>query len=152
MPTEIDLFREFIIANGEYSLGKPASAEEIAAFEAKYNVRLPQDVLEYFLKINGISYFGGFIALEAIDKWGLITDQGYDPEYVNKYVPDTQLYIRFGNYDISVWDWLIQLDSNPNAETPIFVLHEKFTKIANSFSDFLQKFRTDSPEDLLGYS
>jgi hypothetical protein len=152
MPSEIDLFREFIVGEKDYTLEQSATEQEIAAFERTYNVHLPDDVREYFLKINGIYLNGGFIALDPLEKWCLITERGYSSGYVRENVPDAHQYFQFGNYDISVWAWLIELDSDANADTPIFVLHEKLTKIADNFTDFLQKYRTGSPEDLLGYS
>lgn len=151
MPSEIDIFHEFIAASDEYAFEEPTTEQEIAKFETKYNILLPDDVREYFLKINGIYLNGGFIALEPLERWSLITERGFSPEYVSKHVSNDYQYFQFGNYDISVWVWLIQLNGNPNAETPVFVLYEKLTKIADNFSDFLRKFRTDSPLDLLGY-
>jgi hypothetical protein len=156
MPTEIDLFHEFMAADQEYSkygLGQPATEGEITDFEARYNIHLPEDVREFFLKVNGINPHGGFISLKPLNEWDLMANNKYyQPEYIGQYVSDIDRYFEFGNYDILVWHWIIKLDADPNAETPVFVLYEKFTKIADNFSDFLRKFRTESMNDLLGYS
>ncbi len=152
MTSEVEIFRTFIAAEKDYALGQPTDEQEIANFETKYKVRLPNDVKEYFLKINGASMHGGFIALEPLDQWGLMAEWQFGGAKIDKWIPEVNKYFRFGNYDISVWHWIIKLDSDPNAETPVFVLYENFTQIADSFSNFLQKFRTESAEDLLGYS
>ena len=157
MPNEIDLFREFIAGEKDYALGQPATEQEIAAFEAKYNIRLPDDVREYFLKINGINGMDtdGFISIEPLKKWCLVTEYQnsfYTPESLGRDIPDADTYFRLGHYDISVWDWFIKLDTNQNTETPVYVYYEKLTKIADNFSEFLKKFRTESTDDILGYS
>jgi hypothetical protein len=150
MPSEIDLFREYIQTQKDVELGQPTTEQEIAAFEARYGVKLPADVKEYFLKINGVYISGGFIRLEALSELSPIIEYKYaNAEYISRKLEDSARYFRFGGYDISVWEWLIRLDSNADTDNPIIVVHENVTKIADSFSDFLQKYRSDDPESLL---
>lgn len=158
MLSEIDVFREYAMTQSDMMLGEPATEGEIADFEAKYGVKFPADIREFFLKINGVYVDGGFIAIEPLGEWCLASEYGnYSPQYFIKYfrevlAEDADQYFHFGNYDISVWDWFIKLNANPEAETSIIVVHEKTTKIADSFTNFLQKYRTNAPESLLGYS
>lgn len=150
--SEIDIFREYASTQEDMTLGEPASEEEIAEFEARYGVKLPADVREYLLKINGAYESGGYIALEPLSEWCLILEYEYaNPENIRWKLPEAHTYFRFGSYDILVWDWLIKLDSNPDNETPIVVIYEKATQIANNFSEFLQKYRIHNPLSLLGY-
>ena len=96
MTSEIEIFRTFIATDNDYALGQSATEQEIANFEAKYKVSLPDDVKEYFLKLNGASCHGGFIALEPLDEWVLMADYKYStPEYFNQFVSDTSKYFRF---------------------------------------------------------
>lgn len=74
-----------------------------------------------------------------------------NPKFITEKLEDAERYFRFGGYDILVWEWVIKLDSNSDTDTPVIVLYEKATKIANSFSEFLQKYRVNDPESLLGY-
>ncbi len=152
MPSEIDLFLEYIKTQEEDVIGHPATEQEIAEFEARHGVNLPADVREYFLKINGINPEGSFITLEALNKWVLMVESGFTiPEYIIEQLGDADKYFRFGGYDISVWDWFIRLDSDSVTEPSVVVLfqYHKAKKIASSFSEFLQKYRIDDPISLL---
>ena len=155
--SEIDIFREYTLTQSDIELGESATEQEIADFETKYGIKFPADVREFFLKINGVYEGGGFVAIEPLAEWCLATEyDNYSPEYYREYfgemgTEDTDQYFHFGNYDISVWDWYIKLNADPEAGNPIVVIHEKKTKIAENFTEFLQKYRISDPESLLGY-
>lgn len=151
VPSEVDTFREYVSKQADTYLGQPAAEQEIAEFEARYGVKLPADVREYFLKINGVYVSGGFITLEALSKWSLIVEYEYgNPEHIKQILDEAEKYFRFGSYDILVWDWLIKLGSNPDVETPIVVIHGSATKVADNLTDFFQKYHVMDPESLLG--
>ena len=155
--SEIDIFRESAPTQSDIELGEPATEQEIADFETQYGIQFPADVREYFLKINGVYQGGGFVAIEPLGEWCLATEFGdYSAEFYKEYfgemgTKDAGQYFHFGNYDISVWDCYIKLNADPEAGNPIVVIHEKKTKIAENFTDFLQKYRISKPERLLGY-
>jgi SMI1 / KNR4 family (SUKH-1) len=152
MTSEIDLFREHMIKKG-YKLGQPATEAEIVAFEADYEIVFPTDVREYFLKINGVDDGGGFIELEPLGEWCLLAEYEYSGISSIRLIlkEETDLYFRFGHYDISVWDWSIRLDSNSSTETPIIVTFRSAEKVVDNFTEFLHKWRTtDSAANLLG--
>jgi hypothetical protein len=69
--SEIDIFRQFALTQADIELGQPATEQQIADFEACYNIKFPADIREYFLKINGVYQSGGFITLEALKDWCL---------------------------------------------------------------------------------
>ena len=154
MPSEIDIFREYVGTRAD--LGTVATEYEIDQFEARYNIKFPPDIREYFLKINGVYEFGGFITIRALCDWRLWSEneQGYDPPYISRILSEldqTGQYFCFGSYDFLVWDWLIRLDTDSTTSSPVFVTYEVVTKLADSFTEFLQKYRMNEPESLLGY-
>jgi hypothetical protein len=67
MPGEIDLFREYALQQPDIELGQPATETEIADFEIRYNIKFPEDIKEYFLKINGVFEAHGWIIIEPLD-------------------------------------------------------------------------------------
>jgi hypothetical protein len=151
MPSEIDLFVEYVNTNARYiELGTPATEAEIAAFETRYKVKLPADVRDYFLKINGIYIYGGFIAVEALNDWCLLTEcTGYPSNYTKSLVTEPNNQFYFGHYDFSVWDWLIRLDADLSVATPVLLGLDGLDEIANDFSDFLQRLRLNNHHEWL---
>ena len=69
MTSEIDLFRAFCQSKADCKLGQPTTEDAIAAFEARYGIRLPADIREYFLKINGVFDMGGWVVIKPLDEW-----------------------------------------------------------------------------------
>ena len=151
--SEIDIFRQYMLTKDDVELGEPATEDEIAAFETLHNIKFPADIREYFLKINGVYEGGGWSTIEALKDWGIITHiPPYSEGHISSILPDADEYFRFGFYDISVWNWSIKLAADLSVPTPIVVTHEKSTKIANNFSDFLRLYLTTDAIELLGYS
>jgi hypothetical protein len=144
---EVDLFREYLTKSWrQYVLGTPATTEQIAEFEKKYTVRLPDDIREFFLKINGVYEFSG---IEALKDWCRFPEyEFYGPGW-EKYLPKPpEAYYLIGHYDIGVWHWLIELNPDPLKPTPVTVVYDYSGIVAESFSDFLRKWRLDEPEKL----
>jgi hypothetical protein len=154
MSSEIDLFRQHVKA--QYELGQPAAEADVAEFEANNGVRLPVDVREYFLKVNGAD--DGWTVVYPLEKWRLLKQyfeaDDDDSEWIDKLslqIEHPEKYFSIGTYDIYVWYWFIKLDSDAGAETPVIVLFQDkvVEKVAESLTDFLYKFRTEAPEYLL---
>jgi hypothetical protein len=149
--SEIDDFLQFALAEANLELGTPATETEIADFESRYNIKFPADLREYFLKINGVYDWGGFYKIEALKDWCLLFEFKYnDPRYYRGILNDADNYFRFGCYDILVWQWLIKLDDS-QVEPSIVVTHEKATRIAYGFSNFLRLYRQKNHDLWLGY-
>jgi hypothetical protein len=150
--SEVDIFREYALTQVDIQLGEPATEQEIADFEIKYGIKFPADVREFLLKINGLSIHGGFIAIDPLNEWGLVNEDRYffAKKFEEMLSGAVDQYFHFGNYDISVWDWFIKLNADPIAETPVVVIYQEITKIAENFTDFLQKYCISNPESLLG--
>jgi len=102
------------------------------------------------LKINGVDS-GGFVALEPLRNWKLlIEDTEFRPDEICKILSDADHYFTFGTYDISVWSWAIKLNTDPTVDTPVVVIFQEATKVADTFTSFLHQFIMDSAESLLG--
>jgi hypothetical protein len=147
MPSEIDIFRDYMSTDLDVSFGTPATAQEIEQFEVEYDIRLPADVREYFLKINGVYISGGFISLYPLHEWKRVIEYPLPDQVL---LEDIAPYFVFGNYDISVWHWLILLSPIVSVETPIMVRYQHTTNIAATFTEFLRLYRIEDPIALLG--
>lgn len=151
MTNEVDLFHKYLLSNkrSDYLIGSPATMGAMRDFEMKYDVKLPSDVEQYFLKINGADE--GFFSIESLDNWCLLSEfEYYTPYYANILPRPVEEYFLIGSYDILVWHWLIQLHSDLTVPTSVTVIHLSATFVADSFSDFLNKWRLNEPESLLG--
>lgn len=152
MSSEIDLFREYLKHDYyKYEVGQPTSEEEITAFEIRYGIKFPPDIREYFLKINGVYLQGCFITIGALSEWRPLNEYEYSDLKSNyTMLGDPHKYFRFGNYDVFVWDWLIELHPDSDLDTPIIVTCHEATRVADNFSDFMRKYRENEAESLLG--
>src|SRR5258708_955305 len=147
MLSEVGIFREHLDSSA--TLDQPATNQEIAEFEAHYKIKFPPDVREYFLKLNGVYIGSGFIALESLINWHLLVEDEYiSAKFTREILTQADQYFKFGNYGILNWSWSIRLNPNPALETPIVVIDQTATKVAVSFTAFLEKFRTYGQESL----
>src|SRR5688572_19821714 len=101
MASEIDLFLEYVKKDPDMFSGTPVTEQEISAFENKHNVKLPSDIKEYFLKINGTRYQGmGATKIKPLSGWlKLRSDDFYWEVYEEraKQLPgDLDKYFLFG--------------------------------------------------------
>lgn len=120
---------------------KGLTENEIAAFEAKYSLVLPQDIREYFLLING---FGD------TDNWvtdnELITFLDLDQvtpvrEYWYSDAKEADFYFTFADYSLSAFIYAIHLSSRVNDINTVAVFYDKEpVKVANSFSEFIEGY------------
>ncbi len=117
-------------------LCRGASSEEIATFESKYNVRLPEDMRECFSMVNGFENgecddeFITFFSLEGIERlnasaWGISA------------LADS--YFVFADWSISAHVYAIHL-SKHIVSNPVVVTYSKLVKVADSFGEFMQGY------------
>lgn len=152
MPSEIDLFKEYLNSKDDADIGIPTTAQEVSDFEEHFGIRFPADLREYFLKLNGVDDAGGLIVLEPLHNWCRLTEYEYgNPEEMREHLDNAENYFRFGGYDIHKWDWSISLTANPadNAVVVSTLQGSQPKVIGASFSDFLHKYRVGRIEDLL---
>ena len=145
MSSEIDLFLEYMISRDYPVLrGTPAEEQEIDKFETRYSVKLPFDIREYFLKINGMRYVGSSIPrLHSLSEWHRLVDMDFFEEIYKEHgkqlINAVDKYFYFGT---SPGAWIIQLNVSHDDKTPVYLLWDRAILIANSLSDFLNKYRT----------
>ena len=119
-----------------------ASDSELTAFEAKYSVRLPQDMREYFATVNGFDsseYWmtdNHVITFLSLDEMKSLSE-AWSPEVDN----DAASYYVFADYSLNAHVYAIRLSSNSQQDNPVVVAYEDYlVKVANSFSGFVQKY------------
>ncbi|ENX37804.1 MULTISPECIES: SMI1/KNR4 family protein [Acinetobacter] len=128
------------------SLNKPATWQEILAFEYNHQVKLSPVLRAYFLEFNGIAdrnmddnYFtfvslGEFQSVESISSY-------YDKDkflYPNCFV--------FSDYLVWCWGYAVLLDQIGSDGVVYHVGGSTKRKIADSFTAFLQQYLIDSNE------
>jgi hypothetical protein len=153
----IDVFRMFIIDQYDYEIGHPASEEEIAAFEQHYNIRFPDDMREYLLKINGVLCdFHDFMSIEPLSSWYESSEYGQRLRRTLGHLSLPANYFLFGHYESFSVKWFAVLNHDAQAETPIYAYYrgrtdESFAKIADSFTEFIVIFGGPNEFFRLGY-
>jgi hypothetical protein len=127
------------------SLNKPATWQEILAFEYKHQVKLSPILTAYFLEFNGIAdrdmddnYFT-FVSLDAFQSVESISSY-YDKDkflYPNCFV--------FSDY--LMWCWGMRYNSIRLVRMVLYIMWESSKrKVADSFTAFLQQYLIDSDE------
>ncbi|USA45607.1 SMI1/KNR4 family protein [Acinetobacter sp. C26M] len=127
-------------------LNTPATWQDILAFEYKYQVKLSPILRTYFLEFNGIAdrdmddkYFT-FLSLTDFQSFESIASD-YDKDkylYPNCFV--------FSDYLVWCWGYVVQLDQLGLDSVVYQVGGAEKTKIADSFTAFLNQYLIDSDE------
>jgi cell wall assembly regulator SMI1 len=100
MPDLITRLRAAIRERGA-ELGRGASEEEIAAFEARHGVHLPPEVRRYFAEVNGFAQGRGEMDAELVSLWPLSEVRLLSDEAPESTVPEPERYFVFGDW--SLW-------------------------------------------------
>jgi SMI1 / KNR4 family (SUKH-1) len=116
-----------------------AVVDDFTAFEGRYNVRLPEDMREYFAAVNG---FDGSEHWMTDDE--LITFLGLDEikplsEYWSPFVADSDGYFVFADHSLSAHVYAIRLDTSCR-ENEVVVVYDRLIKVAGSFSEFITSY------------
>ncbi len=128
------------------SLNKPATWQEILAFEYKHQVKLSPILTAYFLEFNGIAdrdmddnYFT-FVSLDAFQSVESISSY-YDKDkflYPNCFV--------FSDYLMWRWGSAVQLYQIGSDGVVYHIGESTKRKVADSFTAFLQQYLINSDE------
>ncbi|HEX7295343.1 MAG TPA: SMI1/KNR4 family protein [Pyrinomonadaceae bacterium] len=125
-----------------------ASEEELAAFETKHSVRLPEDMREYLTTIDGFDDSEHWMSDDQ-----LITFLALDEiQPLNKYWSPTvhvgSDYFVFADCSLSVHVYAIRLASDSAGATDVVVVYDPPRKVADSFSDFVRAYLDGKTEVL----
>jgi hypothetical protein len=126
----------------EINLNHGAPEDEIAAFEARYQVQLPKEMRDYFATVNG---FGGsehlmtdenviaFLALGEIKT----LSEAWSPK-----IEEAASYFVFADYSLSVHVYAVRLSSSSEDDNPVVVAYDdrNIARMASSFSEFVQQY------------
>jgi hypothetical protein len=138
MVPSIEDLKTFWLRQG-IKLRRGASQDELSAFEARYNIRVPEDLREYFAAVNG---FEGS-EHEATDDEA-ITFLGLDQmkplsEYWSPAVADSDSYFVFADYSIAAHVYAIHLDASVH-RNDVVVVYDRTVEVANSFAKFIEDY------------
>lgn len=124
---------------------------EIEGFESRYKVRLPSDMREYFLRVDGLSeYYPNSQDDQGFSFWSLRKVKTVLEESAKvmgiSYNEAGSLFI-FADYLDWSWAYAIRLSTNVLAETPVFLTdYPRPIKVADSFSEFVHLYLADASE------
>ena len=126
-------------------LRPPASAAEIAAFEQRYSITLPNDVITCYQHMNGSDEYtdlnAGWLRFWPLNEWKPVADEfPTDPSVTEEPLVDAFVCADHG---ISAWFYAIDLD--PRRVGRIYgLVPTGAVLVASSFSDFVDLALDDS--------
>ncbi len=128
-----------------------ASIDAVEAFETRYGVRLPQDLVDYFRLIDGMedtdhdewaARFHAIHALKCLPEALAERGETLDDLEIAPLLRDPQRY--FVLVDVLICDRLIAVKLGPDrraSDSPIVWIHDdRFGLMAHSFSQFLADY------------
>ena len=131
-----ETLKQFWLLQG-IKLRRGATEKEFAAFELKYNIRLPADLREYLATVDGF---------DGSEHWmtdnEVITFLGLDEmkplsEYWSPDVADANNYFVFADYSLAAHVYAIRLSSDSSDSNDVVVVYDRPKKVARSFSEFV---------------
>ena len=142
-----DALKAYWFAQG-ISCGDPASAADLAAFEARYHVRLPPALRAYFADVNWIRRTVKFEAemdQDLIRFWPLDEVRPLSEECPEQPTPrDAASLFVLADWSIAGWFYVARL-SETETMAPIYISAEGLTQVADSFEAFVERYLTRDP-------
>jgi hypothetical protein len=133
-------------AASDLEAAQPATPSDVAEFEQRHNVRLPADLREYFLTLNGgILGHEGSADSDLISFWRLdqvesMVDSGVD-----------RGLFAFADWGIDAHFYAIALSSDAAAPTPVYIVGgAQLIPAASSFADFVRGYLLGDEQVLYG--
>ena len=127
----------------ELGIRPGVTVDDIRAFERKYSVRLPPDMADYFLTIDGMYDSDN----EGFAFWPLHHLKTVPEETVAySNFDDAGSYFVFSDYLIWSWAYAIRLSGDLSQENTVIGIGWDLPKrMAKSFSDFVELYFVDHP-------
>jgi hypothetical protein len=129
----------------------PNSRSEITEFETSKNIKLPEDFVEFYLRVNGMEFpvekdEEGFCFF-SVQQIKTIRER-FNIKWYQKYlagVGTKNKILIFVDYMDSSWWYGVEIDSTRNDYTiGIIPDKEKFKPITKSLAEFLRLYMDDS--------
>ncbi len=133
---------------------QPVDIESILNFQIKNNIIVPNDLKEYFKILNGTGgeYTTELYEFYSIERIKKVLEEFQDWKGIPNYQPlvnlnDTKNLFVFANFSFNLFAYGIKLYEEKRDINEIYVFcGEKYKKISNNFSDFLELYLNDSIE------
>ncbi|MBI4752411.1 MAG: SMI1/KNR4 family protein, partial [Acidobacteria bacterium] len=138
-----NLLKTYWLSKG-IKVGRGVTEKIIEQFEQKYSVRLPEDVCDYFIEVNGMDNSSDSEYWvwddQEITFWSLqdITRLPTDAQLIRVHNP-TCLF-EFADWSICAHTYAIHLSNNLQEPNPVYVLYDQPIQIANSFTEFALEY------------
>jgi hypothetical protein len=124
------------------ALNPGSTEDQLAAFESRYRVSLPEDLRELLLTVNG-----QYCVNDPLDESRGLIEFHVLGEITPLYPPSLPLdppapcYFSFADFLISSHDYGILLSADSTGENPVAVFHDAHPIIvASSFSEFAEGY------------
>lgn len=121
-------------------LHRGAREDELAAFEAHYNIRLPDDLREYFAAVNGFDDSEHWMTDDEVITFLGLEEMKPLSEYWPPDVAESDSYFVFADYSLAAHVYAIRLNSSTGPENDVVVVYERAVKVSSSFSEFIKGY------------
>jgi hypothetical protein len=119
---------------------KCATEDEIHAFEQRHGVKLPTELLDYFLFLNGMDQAPGFFRFWPLTKLIPLRSESVT-------VLEAERYFVFADYMMGTWYYAIYLGDDPFLQNRVILKDFPGRPvIALNFSEFIELYLIDSPK------
>ena len=117
-----------------------ATATEIAAFERRYGVTLPEDLRTYFALVNGTEI--GYLGMDDEDLigfWHLDQVKTFAEDEIEG--PDASSTFIFADHSIHVITYGVRLSADPTEPTPVVLVGgSKPVVVSQSIAEFFERY------------
>lgn len=139
----------------EYDINElhPATSNDIINFQNLYNVTIPDDMLNYYISINGThdNLLNNLFEFYSIKRTNTVREEFEDwqgiPEYQNLAVENFENVFVFANYEFNFYAFAIELFKHSVTDNKVYVIcGEDYKIIANNFSEFIDLYLNNSED------
>jgi hypothetical protein len=138
MADSLDRLLQYWRRNKVQPAALTATKSEIKAWEMQYGVAIPDDLRNYFLRVNGVrsgeslefDHEGiSFLPLSA-----MVPEHAWDKNYDGR-----GMYV-FADFLAKCQWWCVELTADCRDRTPVFVRGLELRLIASTFDQFLEQY------------